>query len=444
MKKSMKKMLSLGLACMLTLAGCSSGSADNADPAQSPASSEATTTTADGNTVTVWCWDPTFNIYAMEEAAKIYNTEHPDVKIDIQDVAWEDIQARLITAMSSGQTDTLPDILLMQDNALEKNYTNYPEFFADLKDSGINFDDFADYKVAVGEIDGKNLNVPFDNGAAITALRTDVLAEAGYKIEDFNDITWDRFTEIGVDVKAKTGKPLLSCIAGEPDLLMLMLQSSGTWFFDEEGNAQIADNDVIKEIVETYVDLVEKGVLVEVNDWEQYISSLNSGSVAGTMNGCWIIGSIQSAADQSGKWGIANVPKLDVDGASNYSSQGGSSWVVKADSKNLDTAKDFLKTTFGSSVPLYETILPSSGAISTYLPAGQSEVYKQPVPFFNNEPIYATISEYSSQVPKVSYGVYNYEARDAIGVAITSILAGKDVDAALAEAQSTVEFQMGK
>ena len=37
----------------------------------------------DDNTITVWCWDKTFNIFAMEEAAKIYQEDHQDVKIDI-------------------------------------------------------------------------------------------------------------------------------------------------------------------------------------------------------------------------------------------------------------------------------------------------------------------------------------------------------------------------
>ena len=44
----------------------------------------------DDNTITVWCWDKTFNIFAMEEAAKIYQEDRQDVKIDIVEVgdAW--------------------------------------------------------------------------------------------------------------------------------------------------------------------------------------------------------------------------------------------------------------------------------------------------------------------------------------------------------------------
>lgn len=90
-------------------------------------------------TITVWCWDPAFNIFAMEEAAKIYGEKEPNVKISIVETPWDDIQTKLTTAVVSGQTATLPDILLMQDNALAKNVMNYPESFVDLTNSGIDF-----------------------------------------------------------------------------------------------------------------------------------------------------------------------------------------------------------------------------------------------------------------------------------------------------------------
>jgi len=212
-------------------------------------------------------------------------------------------------------------------------------------------------------------------------------------------------------------------------LLMIMLQSAGTWMFDENGDVFITENDVLKEIIEVYVELVKSGVVVEVNDWDQYISSFNSGTVAGTINGCWIIGSIVPQTDQKGLWRITNIPRLEkAPNATNYSNQGGSSWMVLSSSKNKDIAIDFLAKTFAGSVELYETILPSSGAIATYLPAGESDVYSEPHEFFGGQSIYSDIIDFADNVPQVTYGIYNYEARDAIGTAITKIISGEDVD----------------
>lgn len=400
-------------------------------------------TFAQDTTITVWCWDPNFNIYAMEEAADIYKDINPDVTIDVQEVAWADIQTRLSTSLSANQTEDLPDIVLIQDNALIKNVSSFPDAFYDLSDSNIDFDKFADFKIELTTVDGKNYGVPFDNGAAINAMRVDVLEEAGYTIEDFTDITWEEFIEKGSDVRETTGKPLLSAIAGESDLLMVMLQSTGNWLFDENGEPYITENDALKEVIRVYQQLLDKKLLVEVNDWDQYISSFQSGTVAGTMNGAWIIGSIVPVEEQAGDWRVTNIPRFsNVDGATNYSSQGGSSWMVMASSKNPEIASDFLNHTFAGSKELYETILPSSGALATYLPAGDSDVYNEPHPYFGGQKIYSEITDFASEVPRVQYGVYNYEARDAVSTAITQIVNGTDINRALEEAQSTVEFQM--
>lgn len=400
---------------------------------------------ADGKSLTVWCWDPNFNIYAMKEAEKIYQKDHPDFKLNIVETPWPDVQTKIITAATSKDYSTLPDILLMQDLAFQKNAANYPELFADLEKSGIKFEDFAKAKASYSTVNGKHLGVPFDNGTVVAAYRTDLLKQAGYKIDDMKDITWSKFIEIGKKVVEKTGKPLLTNIAGENDTVMMMLQSAGASMFDKDGNVTLKDNEIMKKVFQIYLDMKKSGVLGEVNDWDQYIGSMTGGNTVGVLNGCWILASVQTAKDQSGKWAITNMPKLDgVESATNYSNNGGSSWVVIDKSKNKELAFDFLKTTFGSSVSLYETILPKSGALSTYIPAGKSDIYAKPQEFFGGQAIYKDLTDFATKVPYTVIGAYHYEARDAVATALHNFIDGKDLNAELAEAQKTVEFAMGK
>lgn len=394
--------------------------------------------------LTVWCWDPAFNMYAMEEAAKVYQVDHPDFKLNVVETPWQDVQTKVTTAASAGDLSTLPDIFLMQDNAFQKNVISFPEVFVDLTDSGIDFTQFGASKVAYSKVEGKNFGVPFDNGAVVAAYRTDMLEEAGYTIDDFTDITWSQYIEMGKDVLAKTGKPLISMQAGESDLIMMMMQSAGASLFNEDGTPNIVDNPVLKSVLETYAELVKTGVLTQVNDWDQYIGTLTGGTVAGTINGCWILASIQTATDQSGKWAITDMPKLDnIDTATNYSNNGGSSWAVTTNSKNAALAEDFLAKTFAGSVDFYATILPSSGALATYLPAADSPVYAEPQEFFGGDAIYAKIVDFAGKVPSNNTGVYYYEARDAVATALTNIIGGADVDSELKTAQDTVSFLMG-
>lgn len=438
-KKLLSVLLCVAMAATTVLVGCgdSNNSKSGGDSSNGGAAS------GDENTLTVWCWDPAFNIYAMEEAAKEYQKDHPDVTVNVVETPWDDVQTKLTTAATSGKYDTLPDIFLMQDNAFQKNVISYPDAFTDLTDSKIDFSQFAEGKTAYSVVDGKNYGVPFDNGAVIACYRTDILEEAGYTVDDFTDITWSEYIEKGKDILAKTGKPLLSCVAGESDVITMMLQSTGSSLFDDEGNPDMVDNEALKKVMETYQELIETGVMVEVNDWDQYVGTMTNSTVAGTINGCWIMGSIQTAEDQSGKWAITNMPKMEgVDGATNYSNNGGSSWAITSNCKNIELAEDFMASTFAGSVSFYETILPSSGALATYLPAGDSDAYAKPSEFFGGDAVFAKITEFAGKVPSNNTGVYYYEARDAVGTAITNIVNGADIDSELQKAQDTVNFAM--
>lgn len=448
----MKKLLSYVLVLVMAAAliSCSTNktgtqTAGNNNSTKDEKTAETKTTTSDNNTLTVWCWDPAFNIYAMQEAEKVYQKTNPDFKLNIIETPWDDVQTKITTAASSGDLSTLPDIFLMQDNAFQKNFANFPEVFTDLTGKNIAFDSFAPAKVAYSVVDGKNYGVPFDNGTGIDCLRTDILTQAGYTIADFTDITWDKYIELGKDILAKTKMPLVSAQAGSPDLIMEMLQSCGQSLFKEDGSPNIVGNQALKDAVNVYTNLVRDGILVEVNDWDQYIGTFTNGTVAGTINGCWILASIQTATGQSGKWALTNVPSLSsIPGATNYTNNGGSSWAISSNCKNADLAVDFLSKTFAGSVELYETILPSSGALATYLPAGDSDVYAKPSEFFGGQKIYSDITSYAGKVPSNTTGVYYYEARDAVGTAMTNVVGGADLDSELKNAEDTIKFQMGK
>src|SRR5574344_874618 len=146
-RKLVSILLSVTMAAAL-LSGCGSAAstaASTAAPAATPAASEAASTAAASeastaastaastdsasgdNTLTVWAWDQNFNIYAMNEAAKIYQKDHPDFKLNIVETSWDDMQTNLGTILGSGDTSQLPDVILMQDFAFQKYAKNYPE-----------------------------------------------------------------------------------------------------------------------------------------------------------------------------------------------------------------------------------------------------------------------------------------------------------------------------
>lgn len=253
-------------------------------------------------TLTVWCWDPNFNIYAMQQAEKIYQEDHPDFKLDIQENVYSDIETKLITAATSGDYSTLPDIFLMQDYSYHKDVTSFPDVFTELTESGIDFTQFSAGKLADSTVDGKNYGVPFDNGATIMAIRSDIVEEAGLTTDDFKDITWSKFMEL---------------------------------------------------------------------------------------------------------------------------------------------AYDFIKSTFGGSVELYDDLLVNAGAIASYLPAAESDVYQEASDFYGGQKVYADIVDFASKVPAFDCGAYYSDVRSALTDVITNVVQnGADVADELQTAQDTVEFNI--
>lgn len=448
MKKRLLAVLMAAVMVLGTVAGCGSSEKPAEAPVEETTEPEAEAPAEEAvleGKLTVWCWDPAFNINAMNVAGEIYKTDHPNFELEVVEMSQEDIYQKLATAMAAGNTDeVLPDIVLFDDSLVAQAASSFQGVFLDLTDSGIDFSSFAEGKVACSVVDGKNYGIPFDSGAAIAAYRTDVLEEAGFTVEDFTDITWSEWIEKAVVVKEKTGKALLNGL-GAYNQLSVMLKSCGGGYFDEEGNLYIAENEKLQKICELYLEMLDKGVYQEEVGWDTYIGNINNSNVAGAMNGCWIMSSIQVAEDQKGLWAITNVPSMDgVDGATNYSSQGGSTWTITSACKNVDLAVDFFNSTFAGSTELYDKILPTV-AISTWVPAGNSDTYKQPVEYFGNQAIYSMIVDYTAKVPSSVISAYDSSARNAVCTAITNAAySGADIVEELKLAEETLKFEMGQ
>lgn len=393
--------------------------------------------------VTVWCWDTNFNGAAMREAAARYTASHPDVNIKIDDtMAQEDIRQKLQTQLLAGNTSGLPDIVLIQDDVAQKYLQSFPGAFEPLSDS-IDMSAFAPYKVAAATHDGKSYSLPFDSGVTGLFYRADYLEKAGYKAADLQDLTWDKFIAIGKDVKAKTGHNLIGLDLNGDGLIRVMMQSAGAWYFNEDGSLNIVDNKPLKAALETYAKIFQADIVKPVAGWTEFTGAFTSGETAVALNGVWMTGTIKSQPDQSGKWGVAPIPKLEgIEGATGYSNEGGSSWYVLSSGPGKAEAIDFLKTVWAADTDFYQKILIGQGAFSTWLPASQGEAYKASDDFFGGQPVWANFSDWQSKIPSVDYGIYTAEVDAAVIAQLPAITKGGSVDDALKAINDQASQQM--
>jgi lactose/L-arabinose transport system substrate-binding protein len=395
-------------------------------------------------TVTVWCWDTNFNGAAMREAATRYAKDHPDVEIKIDDsMSQDDIRAKLQTQLLANNTQGLPDIVLIQDDVAQKYLQSFPGAFVPLSDSGIDMSQFAAYKVAAATLDGKSYSLPFDSGVTGLFYRSDYLAEAGYKDADLQNIDWDKLIEIGKAVKAKSGHNLFGLDLNGDGLIRIMMQSAGKWYFKDDGSLDILDNAPLKAALTTYGKIWQADIVKPVSGWTDFTGAFTSGDTVGTIDGVWMVGTIKSKPDQAGKWGVAPIPKLaGIDGATNYSNEGGSSWYVLSSGPATDAAIDFLKTIWGADKDFYQKILVGQGAFSTWLPASQGDAYKASDDFFGGQPVWANFSDWQSKIPGVSYGTFTAEVDSAVVAQLPAIAKGGNVDDALKAINDQATQQM--
>lgn len=452
MKKVFKKMVALLCGAVLAVAAAGCGTTDADTPSSSSTqeslatdSSESQEETAGTQTISVWCWSPNEDL--LQRGVEMYNELGNDVALDVTVMALADVRTKIATIAGSGDYSQLPDVILMQDTSIPMLIKAYPEAFSSLDGYNINTEDYDQAKIGWCTYDGQLYGIPFDSSVAVACYRTDYLSEAGYTIEDLYDITWSEFQKIGEDVLSKTGHPLIS-MPSDATLLTIMLNSTGNSYFDETGKAQLSQNEALKTAIETYYSLVNSGAVKVVTNWDEYMSSLNAGSSAGTINGMWILNSVKGAEDQSGKWGIANLPSIEgVDGAGHYASSGGSSWMVTSNCKDAEAVVKMLTTIMGGELSdtYYHDILLDSNYIAGYLPtAGNEEIYSTPDEYFNGEAIYAELGAFATKIPKSNTSFAYDETLDAIANALTNIINGADIQSELDAAQATVDFITGE
>ena len=401
-----------------------------------------TATTAFAGEITVWCWDPNFNVAIMEEAGALYTAKHPDTTFNVVDFAKIDVEQKLQTALASGTTNALPDIVLIEDYGAQKYLQSFPGSFAPMDDV-VDYSKFAPYKVKLMTLDGHVYGMPFDSGVTGLYYRSDYLEEAGFKPEDMENITWDRFIEIGKQVEDKTGHKMTSIDLNDGGMTRIMMQSAGEWYFDKNGDLDVVGNPALKAALETQAKMESAGILYPATGWSNYVNAFTSGNTASVVTGVWITGTIKAQEGQAGKWRVAPIPSLaGVEGATHASNLGGSSWYVLSSSDEKDEAINFLNEIYANDVDFYQKILTERGAVGSLLAAREGPAYQEADPFFGGEKVWQKFSDWLNQIPPVDYGIFTNELDTAVTANLRSLVDGKPIDEVLKAIEQQAKYQI--
>ena len=187
--------------------------------------------------IIIWAYDNAATV--AEKAVEIYKKDNNiDIDFEVVKIGQEDMVEKLKIYLSTNSLKNLPDVFFDEDYNFLEFIKYYGKNFADLTDY-VNLEDFAEFKRINVVHEGRTYAIPYDSGVGVLFYRKDLIEKAGFKEQDMDNLTWDRYIEIGKQVKEKTGIDMLT-IVPEGDMEgTLMYQSAGTWFFDSEGKANI-------------------------------------------------------------------------------------------------------------------------------------------------------------------------------------------------------------
>lgn len=424
MKRNMKRILAAAMAATLTaslaLTGC--GSKKGGD--------------SDEKVLTVWAWDVA--LMQLQDAAEVYQEDHPDVKFEFEEMGTDQIYKKLSTSLATG--NGIADIIAIEGDVLPGYADKFPEGFLDVSDA-VDADNFLASKVAEVTYNDKVHAFPWDAGPVGMFYRTDYFEQAGVNPDDIQ--TWDDLIEAGKKVEAACKTP-----AGDPvkmlpidpkksSIYSLIRGQFGIGVFDEDGEPQVDCEESIaamKQVEEIY----ESGVALNYNGWDEYEQTVVNESVACIPEAVWMIGTIKDKAPQTeGKWSVMQLPK--VEGGQYECNNGGSNLAINAKTDFPDEAKDFCKFAM-TDTELQAAGFENYGLYPSYIPSYEEEIFQTGDPFFGEGNIYELFIENSQKVADIPVSPNTLEASDSIGAAVSKILLnGEDVESTMKDLQAELE-----
>lgn len=139
--------------------------------------------------ISYWLWDNN-QLAPYQACADAFQKEHPDIKVKLTQLAWNDYWTTLSTGFVSG---TAPDVFT-------NHLSRYPEFVANnqvmeitdfIRRDKVPTDIYYKGLIDLWSKDGRIYGLPKDWDTVAIVYNKDMLDKAGVSVEELNDATWN-------------------------------------------------------------------------------------------------------------------------------------------------------------------------------------------------------------------------------------------------------------
>ncbi len=299
--------------------------------------------------MTLWTFQELHATY-YKSAVAAWNTANPtkQINLNVEVFPYDDMHNKLLIALQSGKG--APDIA---DIEISK-FPNYLKGETQL----VPLDDllnpirkqFVQARLDIYGQGGKTYGICFHVGADVMYYNMDIMKAAGVDIDKID--TWDDWVKAGLQVKAKTGKPMTTIETTDQWSYWPLISQQKSDYTDAKGNVTI-DNATNIKTLQFLHDLiyVQKIAVVAPGGFhhsEQYYGFMNDGGAATIWMPMWYMGRFTDyMPDLKGKMAIRPLPRW-TKGGNRSAGMGGTGTAVTKQAKNIPLAKAFLVYAKGS------------------------------------------------------------------------------------------------
>ncbi len=394
--------------------------------------------------VTAWSWGSAAP--GLEATVAGFNERHPDIKVSVEKNGYSDVKSRVLAACAAGGAG-LPDIFQFQNVEMELITAQFPDCAADLVPLGFNTDAqsaFPEFKLFALRDGDRMLGMPWDSGPVMMFYRRDFYENAGLSPDDIE--TWDDFIEAGKKIQAANpGVTMINDnLNGGAEFFRIIGEEQGCGYFSNDGSTITMAQPGCVAALEVIGRLNREGLVAAANFGEK-LQNNAAGIVATQMSGAWMEGPVRNNApeDQSGKWGIYEMPTV-TPGGSRAANFGGSLLAIAGNSDQKEAAYAFLAYALGTTEGQI-TMLKDQGLVPSLTSALDHPYVSEPSEFWGGQTIWKTVLDRLEKITPIN-GTEFFSDADQIMIATQTAFLNGEFDSAqdaLDHAARQVSFATG-
>jgi lactose/L-arabinose transport system substrate-binding protein len=198
-------------------------------------------------------------------------------------------------------------------------------------------------------------------------------------------------------------------IGNQDDILRIMLQQQGKYYFDAEGNIDV-NTEEMRRALDKINEMYDAGILLNTYNWDGQVAAMKNGKVATNPDAVWWSGTmLDQMPELSGKWGTFPLPVF-AEGGVHAADNGGSALTILSASKNKEAA--YLFAEFASAnKDMQLQALEKYGLFPAYKTVYDEPSFNANNEYFNNEPVFKNFAEVVAEIPPVNFTDSNLIAR---------------------------------